>query len=172
MQGSNDAVLRVVGIADAAQLSALHARSMDDAWTAEAFAGLLATGGIFGLLAVAGGDPAGFVLARTVADEAEIIGLAVIPSRRGRGVGGDLLEAAMRTAKANGARRVLLEVSEINAAAIALYRARGFATVGRRKQYYVRAGGAEDALIMAAELAEAEPGRNWPDGCGSDGQGL
>lgn len=154
MQGRGVATLRLIGVADAALLSALHARAMDDAWTTEAFAGLVAAQGIFGLLAAAGGDPVGFVLARTAGDEAEIIGLAVIPPWRRRGVGRDLLQAAMRAAKARGAHRLLLEVSEVNAAAIALYRGLGFAAVGQRKGYYARAGGAEDALIMGADLGE------------------
>ena len=39
-----------------------------------------------------------------------------------------------------------------NAAALALYRKRGFNEVGMRKNYYPGEKGREDALILATEL--------------------
>jgi ribosomal-protein-alanine N-acetyltransferase len=58
-----------------------------------------------------------------------------------------------RAARKAEARRLFLEVAESNGAAIALYKQTGFADVGRRKAYYVRAGAPpEDALMLALEL--------------------
>lgn len=159
MRGQDVTTLRAIGTADAALLSALHAQSMADAWSIESFAGLLEMENSFGLCAASGDIPTGFVLARTVQDEAEVIALAVTAPSRRRGVGRTLLEAAMRAAKARGAQRLFLEVSEANAPAIALYRAAGFVAVGRRKAYYARPAGAEDALIMAAPLDGIGRGR-------------
>lgn len=65
----------------------------------------------------AGGELLGMVMvvlptspARRIAerDEAEMHLLAVVPEQRGRGIGGALVEAAMRTAKDNGQTRMVL----------------------------------------------------------------
>ena len=71
----------------------------------------------------------------------------------------------MREATSQGATRMALEVAVDNAPAIALYRALGFVTVGRRKGYYARAGGgAIDAAIMAAPAVQAEPDKSASNG--------
>jgi [ribosomal protein S18]-alanine N-acetyltransferase len=150
--------LRSVALADAQVLSALHVDGPDGAWSADAYARLLVLPGTFGQLATApspeGPVPVGFVLARAVADEAEILNINVAREWRGRGVGRALLEAVM--ASARDARRMLLEVAEGNAPAISLYHACGFRPVGRRIGYYARPGGSrEDALILAISLDEA-----------------
>ncbi len=93
--------------------------------------------------------PAGLVLFRVAADEAEILTLGVIPEARRAGVGRALLEAALENARARGAAALFLEVAADNAVAIALYQQAGFGTVGGRKGYYSRAGGTVDALVLA-----------------------
>jgi ribosomal-protein-alanine N-acetyltransferase len=55
----------------------------------------------------------------------------------------------MVRAAALGAKRIFLEVSEENPAAIALYASAGFERVGRRENYYrSKMKGAVAALIM------------------------
>jgi ribosomal-protein-alanine N-acetyltransferase len=148
--------LRDIHATDALLMAALHAESMDIGWSAETFAGLLALPGTFGLLAVRGEDPAGFVLARAGADEAEILALAVTNAWRRQGMGRALLTAAKRVARTRGARRLFLEVSVENASALALYLTSGFVEVGRRKGYYARRDApAIDALILSSTLDEA-----------------
>ncbi|MEQ9335588.1 MAG: GNAT family N-acetyltransferase [Miltoncostaeaceae bacterium] len=71
----------------------------------------------------------------------------------GGGTDGRLLAAALRLSAARGATRMVLEVSEANAAARALYDAAGFSPVGRRRGYYRGACGAEDALVLARHLS-------------------
>ena len=62
----------------------------------------------------------------------------------------------MTTARCRGAVSATLEVAAGNMAALALYRAAGFTTRGRRRGYY-RDGG--DALIQWAALTgPGEPG--------------
>jgi [ribosomal protein S18]-alanine N-acetyltransferase len=92
----------------------------------------------------------GYVVAWFVADEAEIANLAVAPDRRGRGVGSRLLDAALVEARLAGARVVHLEVRDSNAAARALYGARGFLAVGRRRRYY--RDPVEDALLLRRDF--------------------
>ncbi len=135
------------GRAHAPAMAAIHAQAFPPGarWGEEAFAAQLALPGVFGLI-----DPAGgIVLARVVADEAEILTLAVIPAVRRRGLARLLLAAAMARAGTAGARRMVLEVSADNAPARALYVAAGFAAAGRRRRYYPDGS---DALVLAAML--------------------
>lgn len=144
------------GQAGAALLAALHADAFADpavsgpAWNEGDFAALLATPGTFAL--VAGGDaPAGFVLVRVAADEAEILTLGVASAARRRGTALVLLAAAVVAVRASGAVRLFLEVAETNAAARALYRRAGFAEAGRRRGYFILAGRPVDAVVMALD---------------------
>jgi len=139
--------------ATAARLAALHATAFPSPWDAAAFEALLGQAGVFPLE-----DPDGFILMRAVADEAEILTLAVRPSARRRGVGAGLVREAGRLSAERGATRLFLEVAADNAAALSLYRAAGFVEAGRRPGYYAGAdGGRRDALILALNLSAALP---------------
>ncbi len=109
--------------------------------------------GEYGAWVVVGADERlwGFIVTRCMADEVEILNLAVAPAQRRRGLAWSLLEAALAAARESGIRRAFLEVRESNAAAIAFYRRQGFAEMGRRPRYY--ASPAEDALVFARELS-------------------
>ena len=138
---------RMATPADATLLAGIHAEAFETAWTAEALAAMLAMPGALCFLAIEGAEPAGFLLARSAADETEIVTLAVRPVFRRRGVARALLGALVSALQAP--RRVFLEVAAGNAAALALYRAAGFAEAGMRRGYYARANAApEDALIL------------------------
>jgi ribosomal-protein-alanine N-acetyltransferase len=129
---------------DTAPLAVLHAACFPRAWDAAALSDMLAGPGAF---AFAHDD--GFVLARTTADEAEILTLAVTPRARGKGLGRALLQAAINKAKTMGAVTMFLEVGADNPHAIALYAGLGFAKVGMRKAYYE----GRDALVLRLPLA-------------------
>ena len=142
---------------EAARLAAIHAEAFDrpgeTSWSAAAFADLLIQAGVF---AVAAAD--GFILMRAVADEAEILTLAVRPAARRRGEGGRLVGEGVLAAAVGGAARVFLEVAEDNAPARALYAGAGFAEAGRRPGYYAGAdGGRRDALLLALNLTPRLP---------------
>jgi [ribosomal protein S18]-alanine N-acetyltransferase len=83
---------------------------------------------------------------------ADVQTLAVRADRQGRGLGGVLLDALLMEADARGCTEVLLEVRADNTAAIALYTARGFATIASRRRYY---SDGTDALIL--RRAEQRP---------------
>ena len=116
-------------------------------------ADLLGSSLVFALQA--GDPPVGFVLARVVADEAEILTLAIDPVGRRCGTGGALVAAAAGTALAMGARNLWLEVAEDNAAARALYAGARFEAAGRRPGYYRRKDGTVDALLLHRRLNSA-----------------
>lgn len=102
------------------------------------------------LVARDGETVVGFFFSRLIFEDLHITNIAVLPARRGEGVGRSLLEAGLAAARARGAVRALLEVRPSNEPALALYRAAGFREVGRRKGYYEDTG--EDAVLFTLDL--------------------
>jgi ribosomal-protein-alanine N-acetyltransferase len=142
-----------VTAATAARLADLHAAAFPAPWDAAAFAALLDQSGVLAIEA-----PGGFILIRTVADEAEILTLAVDPVARRRGLGARLVRDGAAAAAAGGAARLFLEVADDNTAALAVYARAGFLEAGRRPGYYARPDGRpRDALILALNLSAALP---------------
>ncbi|KQW86411.1 GNAT family N-acetyltransferase [Brevundimonas sp. Root1279] len=142
--------------AQADRLAVLHAEAFvapDTPWSAAAFADLLAQAGVFAVE-----HEGGFILMRAVADEAEILTLAVRPAARRRGLGAVLVGEGAVAAAARGASRIFLEVAEDNAGARALYARTGFAEAGRRRGYYAGIDGVRrDALVLELNLAATLP---------------
>lgn len=134
-------------------LAELHGEAFDDGWTQQDFSELLNTPGTMSLLALHAGEPVGFLLTRSAADEAEIITIGTRPAMQRRGVGRQLLEHHLATLGEAGVRQLFLEVAASNVAALTLYGALGFRDVGRRKAYYRRHGEAEDAILMRREIS-------------------
>jgi ribosomal-protein-alanine N-acetyltransferase len=124
-----------------------------EAWTRSQCAGILPMAGVSLMIARDDiGEPVGFSLFRSVADESELLLLAVLPARHRQGIGRRLLDDFIDHARSDGARRVHLEVRDGNPAT-AMYRAAGFETVGRRRKYYHARDGREfDALTFARAL--------------------
>jgi [ribosomal protein S18]-alanine N-acetyltransferase len=88
--------------------------------------------------------------------EASVHTIGVDPAWQGRGIGRALLRGLLDVADELRAP-VYLEVRTDNAAAIALYKAHGFATIGMRRKYYQPSGA--DAFTMArpARVREEAP---------------
>lgn len=157
--------IRPAGPLDVAVIAAIHAdcfagAAAGEVWSEAAIAQILAMPQSFGLIAVAGppGAPApraaGFLLARAVAEEAEVLSLGVPTAWRRRGSGTALLRAALRRCRQTGARRLYLEAAEDNAPARGLYLAEGFTEIGRRPGYYRRPGLAPvTALVFVRDVA-------------------
>lgn len=104
-------------------------------------------------VAEAEGAVIGYICGWFVADEGEIVRVAVHPTARRRGIGKILLEEAMRVAHQRGAQTLHLEVRASNAEAIALYKVCGFCEIGKRTRYYENG---EDALRMRWERKKIE----------------
>ena len=73
--------------------------------------------------------PAAFALLGVRGDDAWIGGMATVPAQRRHGLARKMLDAAIESAREAGCSTVWLEVVDRNAAAVALYRAHGFAQV-------------------------------------------
>lgn len=102
------------------------------------------------LVADDSGVIAGFLVARALAHEWELENVAVLPARRGHGIGTELMSAFVTQARYRHAETILLEVRESNAAARALYARSGFVESGRRSLYYNHP--AEDAILYRLPL--------------------
>lgn len=125
-----------------------------EAWTRSQLSGILPMAGVFLMTALdrATECVVGFSLFRTVADESELLLIAVLPSEQRSGVGTLLLEDFIDRARKDGANRVHLEVRDGNPA-IEMYRAAGFSPVGRRRNYYHAISGKRyDAITLAYSL--------------------
>lgn len=129
----------------------------NESWNAASIVATLSQPGVSGLIATTaepGTDPlpVGFVLARTAADESEILTLAVDPAAQRQGWGRRLMDASFAHARTEGAEKMFLEVAADNEAAIALYQSLGFEEVATRKDYYRRKSTLMDALVMALSI--------------------
>jgi ribosomal-protein-alanine N-acetyltransferase len=146
--------LRFASPAEAEQLAGVHACAFDRPWPPADIERLMQIMGGFAIAAEAeDGSIMGFVLARTIADEAEILTLAVRPEARRRGLGRALVEAAAAEAGRRGVGSLFLEVADDNPAAIGLYQGARFVRVGLRKAYYARPGARPaDALVLRRPL--------------------
>lgn len=134
----------------AEDLAVIHAAAFEggEVWDAPTLAGLLDRPGTH-LLTVA----EGFALVQVLPPEAELLTIAVAPKAQGRGQGRKLLAQVIDRVRAEGCDRLFLEVSELNAAALGLYKAAGFAEMGRRKGYYAGPEGTpQDALVLSCSL--------------------
>jgi len=130
-------------------LSAMHRACFPEGpWDAATLERILALAGGFGYLAWHTDNPVGFILARDLAGEVEILSVGVLPEWRRRGVGHALMDAVVAKAERDGLGPIVLEVATENAPARRLYAAFGFVQVGRRPGYYRQSGGRTDGLIL------------------------
>ena len=86
------------------------------------------------------------------AGECHILNVCVHPRWQRHGVGRKILTRLINIGRRHHADSAFLEVRVSNTPAIRLYQAEGFNEVGLRKGYYPRAGGREDALVLAKSL--------------------
>lgn len=91
-------------------------------------------------------------VARTVADEAELLTIATRATRQRAGIARLLLEEILEQCGRAGARQCFLEVMVGNSAALGLYQYLGFKQVGVRPAYYPSTAGPVDALVLKLQL--------------------
>ena len=139
---------------DAQRLAQLHQQGFFRGWPVADFVGFLsdpstpADGACDARRRIAG-----FALVRLVADESELLTIAVDPKWRSKGVGRALLDAVFADLMLSPAKKMFLEVEAGNLPAIKLYEKLGFSTISSRKGYYAKPdGSAATALVMARDL--------------------
>lgn len=87
-------------------------------------------------------------------DDAELMTIGTDPRYQRTGVATRLLDELMARSRAQGARRMLLEVRVDNMPAISLYEHAGFSRLGVRRRYYQPEG--VDAYTMSVDF-QARP---------------
>ncbi|HTU32533.1 MAG TPA: ribosomal protein S18-alanine N-acetyltransferase [Candidatus Acidoferrum sp.] len=108
------------------------------------------TGAMSGWVFEDEGRLVGFLVARSLLGESEILNFGVRPDSRRRGIGSQLLERVFEWSKRGHARRIMLEVRASNVAAQSFYLRHGFQIVGRRGRYY--SNPTEEALLLDCPL--------------------
>jgi ribosomal-protein-alanine N-acetyltransferase len=93
----------------------------------------------------------GFIVAHAVGKEWELENVVVEAAARRRGLGRQMVDELIHTARERNAIAIFLEVRESNAAARELYENRKFIECGRRKHYYCDPE--EDAIVYKLALA-------------------
>jgi [ribosomal protein S18]-alanine N-acetyltransferase len=118
-----------------------------DAWTQEMFHNELAEVGISREVMVTrlAGKIVGYVSFRYVADEGDVVTIAVDATVQKQGVGTAMMDWLEATAKDRGIRNLFLEVRSDNIPAIAMYLARDFERIDLRRNYY---DSGVDAYVM------------------------
>ena len=149
---TGEMIVRAARAADVDAIAALETENFpQDPWPAgyltEAVAGSLHS--VVVQVAEADGVVAGHAITSVVYEIAELQRIAVTPQQRRRGLAGALLYAVRQDARDKGAERLLLEVRETNAGALAFYERTGFVEIDRRPRYY-RDGTA--AIILQLSL--------------------
>lgn len=140
----------VMESADVSRVVTIQAESPEIAqWVASDYEHL-EQGGMVGWIAEDTGRAVGFLVARHIAIEIEILNLAVSSHARRQGVGSQLLAAAFEWGRLVGAERAILDVRPSNQAALRLYERHGFRVEGRRPAYYMAP--VEDALLLGRSL--------------------
>jgi ribosomal-protein-alanine N-acetyltransferase len=162
--------VRPAGPADVAAIAALEADSFpQDPWP-EGYVAEAVAGRLYGVVAHVAEDDAdapntgdgtaptvvGHAITSVVFEVAELQRIAVTPRMRRHGHASALLEAVVADAGGKGAERLLLEVRETNAGALAFYQRAGFVEIDRRPRYY-RDG--DTAIILELSLSRPDQGR-------------
>ncbi|MBP5858207.1 GNAT family N-acetyltransferase [Marivibrio halodurans] len=144
--------IRPAGGAAFKVIAALYGACFEDDWPEPSVAELMNSPGVWGLVAMVDATPAGFVLARVIAREAEILAIGTVPAQRRAGLARALMTRAIAIA-APHADAMFLEVGADNPSARALYLSLDFHEVGLRRDYYRRADGRRvDARILKCEF--------------------
>jgi ribosomal-protein-alanine N-acetyltransferase len=147
------AMIRAFAPSDVAAVTAISSEGLEAArWTESGYREALQWPGIVAMVCIDKGKVSGFILGRQVADEAEILNVAVTRSSRRRGEGSNLLKTAVDQFRERRVKRVYLEVRESNAVGIAFYEKHGFCKTGQRPGYYREP--AEAAVLMEMNLGD------------------
>ncbi|MBE6692647.1 MAG: GNAT family N-acetyltransferase [Ruminococcaceae bacterium] len=142
----SETVYRNIEQADAKSAAALEKECLDTAWTEDQIKNLPQQAFYMG--AFCENTLCGVLSAYFVADEVQIMNLAVSDNFRRKGIAFGLMSELLTQAKEKNCCFITLEVAENNIGAIKLYEKCGFSAVGKRNGFY----GDIAAIIMEKSL--------------------
>ena len=141
--------VKFVDASSSAIVSSIHHAAFEQGWSANDITEMFSIAGTEIALAQIVDEAVGFAMIRSIADQAELLTIATLPSHRRKNVAMTLLKNSFTKAQNLGATRLFLEVAQSNSSAHKLYIKLGFSETGRRKAYYANG---DDAIIMARSL--------------------
>jgi ribosomal-protein-alanine N-acetyltransferase len=147
----NEVILRPLVEEDLAAVLTIEETAFSSPWTRASFMQELHSAHSLLTVAERQGQVIGYVCCWYVADEVQILDIAVHPVCRRQGVGKRLLHHALASGQQRGALSANLEVRRSNLSAIALYKKLGFCEAGVRPRYYADG---EDALVMICRFTK------------------
>ena len=95
----------------------------------------------------------GFIVARLIQQECEILNIGVTKSMREKQVASKLMDALIGECNNKNIKHIFLEVRTSNVPAISMYKKFDFNEIGVRPNYYLTKKGHEDAVIMGRDLS-------------------
>ena len=135
---------------DIKPIAELEKKTFSDAWTEKSVRDTFEQKQAFITVVEVEGTVVGYCITYYVMDEAEIARIAICEAVRRNGIGNGLLQYTCECCRERGVERLLLDVRESNAGAIAFYEHYGFQTDGVRKHFYELPK--EDAVLMSMSL--------------------
>ena len=120
-------------------------------WTVRNFKDCIEKG-YYSLVLKEGMKVIGFAILSVSTEESHLLNIGLTASKRGQGLGKELLEKIIMAAEVMGSKKIFLEVRISNVIAIDLYKTSGFKEIGLRKNYYRIKEGREDAILMSKSL--------------------
>ena len=142
--------VRRMTMEDGAAVAEMEHQLFSDAWSEKSILETLDQTNTICLIAEKAGRTAGYLLAYTAADEAEIARIAVVKELQRQGAARALLTELESVCESEGIKKILLDVRSGNSAARALYANAGFKEDGIRQRFYEDPE--EDAILMSREL--------------------
>nr|WP_294493288.1 tRNA (adenosine(37)-N6)-threonylcarbamoyltransferase complex dimerization subunit type 1 TsaB [uncultured Mediterraneibacter sp.] len=137
---------------DGAAVAEMEHQLFSDAWSEKSVLETLEQEKTICLLAEKAGRTAGYLLAYTAADEAEIARVAVVKELQRQGVARALLAELESICRTGGIRKILLDVRCSNSSARALYERAGYREDGIRQRFYENPQ--EDAILMSRDVTD------------------
>lgn len=129
----------------------IEEKYFSDPWSKQSFLQSLEQN--YAVLVVARQEPeiAGYGCLYQIADEGEILKVAVSPHFRQQGIGLMLVDALLEAGRQLGGRTFILDVRQSNEAALKLYTKAGFQKVCLQKDFYEKPR--EDGWLMTLDLS-------------------
>jgi len=146
----SEVILRPLTEADLTAVLVIEKSSFSAPWTKASFVHELQSSHSCLTVAEREGEVLGYLCCWYVADEVQILNIAVHVDHRRQGIAVLLLRSTLAVGRKQGAQSANLEVRRSNLPAIQLYKKLGFREVAVRQRYYADG---EDALVMVSDFS-------------------
>ena len=133
--------LKIARLVDSEALAKIHQACFEKGWSKDDIISYLRRPACYAVWM----EETAFVLFEIIQDETEIKTIAVLENHRKKNIASHLCQEVLDVSREFGVKKILLEVSEKNQAALGLYNKLGFQEYNRRTDYYAKG---EDAILM------------------------